>query len=388
MKKINHIKNNHQKNTILCIVCAFIVLLSCKDQDVMFKEYVVEGGISYLGSVSGLTSRIGFNRLEVNFNVVDMKTTKVGIYWNDYQDSVMVNIGKQKVIHQIIELPEGEYSLFVKSFDEKGNSSNAAELITRTVGNDYLVSLAHRGIKSKSTTFKDDLSIEWLNPDPVNGARFTNLIYTATDGKLKRLRVDNGTTFTSINDYKQGTTFKRVTYYSPDNKWLDSIVPPAVDEVSLMIDKKLGGIIEYSSQSGNNVASNFYNGNFGDTWLTNNNYPQYITVDLGREIPVSGFGIWPSYQMTGGKADPRAPTSIKFESSLDNIDWRPLANFDYDNSLYYNMRLFNVPITLARFVRFSGVECLSAPIYSESIGGEGTKEMSLAELDVFFQILN
>lgn len=368
------------------LVIALLTLFSCKDQDLMFREYVVDGGIPYLGSVSGLKSRIGMNRLEVQFNVVDPTTTKVGIYWNDYQDSVMVDVGQEKSIHQVMNLPEGQYSLFVKSFDQQGNSSNPAELITRTVGDDFLAALAHRGIKSKVTSFNNDLSIEWQNADPVNGARFTDLVYMATDNKEKSIRVDNETMETTINDYKQGTIFKRITYYSPDNLWLDTIIPPIVPETSLMIDKRLGGVIAFSTQNGGNVASNFYNGNQADMWLTNNNYPEFATIDLGREVPVSGFGVWPSYQQTNGRADPRAPTTIKLEVSIDNTDWTTLAEFSYDNSMYYYERLFQVPVTNARFVRFTGVECTQAPVFSGGIGGAGTKLMNLAELDIFFNL--
>jgi hypothetical protein len=354
----------------------------------MFKEYVVEGGISYLGNVSGLKARIGYDRLEVNFNVVDAITTKVGIYWNDYQDSVMVNIASEKAVKQIINLPEGQYSLFVKSFDKYGNSSNSAELITRTVGENFLAALAHRGFKSKSTGFNNDLLIEWQNADPVNGARFTELVYNSTDGTEKRIRVENETTVTSIDDYRQGTTFKRITYYSPDNQWLDTITPPIIPETSLMIDKKLGSVIAFSTQNGGNVARNFYNENQADMWLTNNNYPEYATIDLGREIPVSGFGVWPSYQQTNGRADPRAPTLIKFECSLNNTDWVTIAEFNYDNSMYYYERLFDIPTTKARFVRFTGVECTQSPVFSAAIGGPGNRIMNLAELDVFFHLEN
>lgn len=374
--------------TTFTFVIAFLTLFSCKDQDVMFKEYVVEGGISYLGSVSSLKASIGLNRLEVSFNVVDAGTKKVGIYWNDYQDSVMIDIDQEKTIHQIIELPEGQYSLFVKSFDEQGNFSNPTELITRIVGDDYLAAIAHRGMKSKSTSFNNDLLIEWQNADPINGARFTDLFYTATDGTEKRIRVENQTTTTTISNYKQGTTFKAVTYYSPDNLWLDSIIPPVATESSLMIDKKLGGVVAYSSQNASYIATNLYNGTQADTWLTNSNYPEYATIDLGHEIPVSGFGVWPSYQLTGGKADPRAPTKIRFEVSLNYSEWITLAELDYDNSLYYYERLFEVPVTNARYVRLIGVECTQAPVYQTGIGGVGTTLMSLAELDVFFHLEN
>lgn len=375
-----------RNGVILTFVFALLTFFSCKDQDYMFKEYVVEGGIPYLGSVSGLKARIGMNRLEVKFNVVDLSTTKVGIYWNDNQDSIMVEVGEEKSISQIIDLPEGQYSLFVKTFDKNGNTSNPAELVTKTVGENFLAALAHRGMKSKVTSFKNDLTIEWQNPDPVNGARFTDLIYTNIENEEVKIRVDNETTTTAISDYKVGTQFRRITYFSPDGQWLDTIIPPIIPENSIMLDKKLGKVVAFSTQNGSNVANNFYNDNHADMWLTNNNYPEYATIDLGMVVPVSGFGLWPSYQQTNGRADPRAPTSIKLEVSLNNVDWTVAAEFSYDNSMYYYTRTFEVPVTDARYVRFTGVECLQAPVFSSGIGGVGTKLMNLAELDVFFKL--
>lgn len=375
-----------RNGVILTFVFALLTFFSCKDQDYMFKEYVVEGGIPYLGSVSGLKARIGMNRLEVKFNVVDLSTTKVGIYWNDNQDSIMVEVGEEKSISQIIDLPEGQYSLFVKTFDKNGNTSNPAELVTKTVGENFLAALAHRGMKSKVTSFKNDLTIEWQNPDPVNGARFTDLIYTNIENEEVKIRVDNETTTTAISDYKVGTQFRRITYFSPDGQWLDTIIPPIIPENSIMLDKKLGKVVAFSTQNGSNVANNFYNDNHADMWLTNNNYPEYATIDLGMVVPVSGFGLWPSYQQTNGRADPRAPTSIKLEVSLNNVDWTVAAEFSYDNSMYYYTRTFEVPVTDARYVRFTGVECLQAPVFSSGIGGAGTKLMNLAELDVFFKL--
>lgn len=374
----------------LAFVIVFIMFFSCKDQDYMFKEYVVEGGIPYLGSVSGLKARIGINRVEVEFKVVDMSTTRVGIFWNNYMDSTMIDIGQEKSIKQNINLPEGDYSLFVKSFDKDGNSSNPIELITRTVGKNYLAALAHRNIKSKVTGFNNDLTIEWLNADPINGARFTELIYTNIENKEDTIRVENGTMLTTVNNYKAGTRFKRITYFSPDNEWLDTITPPVIPETSLMIDKRLGRVIAFSTQYGDGfAAANFYNDNLQDTWFTNNNYPEFATIDLGRIIPVSGFGVWPSYQLTAGKADPRAPTKIKLEASLNNTDWTTVAEYDYDNSLFYFERMFDVPVTDARYVRFTGIECTQTPLYTDGygwIGGSDNVYMSLAELDIFFQL--
>jgi hypothetical protein len=371
--------------TVVVLACVMLVF-ACKEQDMMFKQYTVEGGISYLGAVSGAKARIGVNRLEVSFSVADPATSKVGIYWNEYEDSVMINVEPGELVTKIIDLPEGPYSLFIKSYDAQGNASNPFELITRTVGAKYLATLTHRGMKKKTTSFKSDLSIEWESAASGNGARFTDLVYTSTDGTEKILRIENGVSETKIDDYKQGTAFRRTTYYSPDNLWLDSITPAPRMENELTVDKKLGSVTGYSTQTAGDEAAKFYDDDANTVWQTGNNYPEYATIDLGVEVPVTSFGLVPSIKYTAGKADPRAPTTVRFEVSTDNDAWTSLGNYNYDNGTYFYERLFEVKQTNARYVRFTGVECTGAPSYGNGIGGPNTVKMVLAELNVNFRL--
>ncbi|MDR1223027.1 MAG: discoidin domain-containing protein [Tannerella sp.] len=376
---------------IVAVALAGIMLIpSCKEQDVMFKQYTVEGGITYLGAVSGAKARIGVDRLEVSFSVADPKTAKVGVFWNGYEDSVMIGVVPGELVTKVIDLPEGQYSLFIKSYDAQGNASRAIELITSTVGVKYLATLTHRGINKKTTTFNSDLSIEWGLAASGNGAQFTDLVYTSTNGTEKRLRIENGVSETKIDDYKQGTAFKRTTYYSPDGLWLDSIALALRTENELSVDKKLGKVTGYSTQTAGDEAAKFYDDDATTVWQTSNRYPEYATIDLGVEVPVISLGIVPSekYTFIGGisKADPRAPTTVRFEVSTDNDVWTSLGEYSYDNGFDFYERLFEVNRTNARYVRFTGVECISAPLYGNGIGGPNTVKMVLAELNVNFKL--
>jgi hypothetical protein len=371
---------------IVAIAVMTAVISSCKDQDVMFKQYVVEGGISYLGAVSGAKAAIGINRLELSFSIADPATTKVGVYWNDYEDSVMIDVESGELVKKIIDLPEGQYSLFIKSYDARGNTSNPFELITRTVGEKYISALAHRTIRKKTTSFNSDLYIEWENADAANGARFTDLVYTSTDGAEKRIRIENGVDNTKIDDYQQGSVFKRITYYSLDNLWLDTITPGIRTENSLTMDKKIGTVVAYSTQTAGDEASKFYDDDNITVWQTDGQYPEYVAIDLGREVPVVSFTLVPSIKYTNGRADPRAPTKVRFEVSADGDEWINIGEYDYDNRLHNYNRIFEVEPVTARYVRFTGVECTSAPLYSSTIGGPNTVKMVLAELNVDVQL--
>jgi hypothetical protein len=387
------IKKNFQKirfglPAVTAVVLACVMsIFSCKDQDVMFKQYTVEGGITYLGAVSGAKTRIGMNRLEVGFSVADPATSKVGIFWNNYEDSVMIDVEPGEQVRKIIDLPEGQYSLFIKSYDARGNASNPIELITSTVGENYLAMIGHRVIKKKMTTFNSDLSIEW-DAASGNGAQFTDLFYTSTDGTEKRLRIENNTNETKIDDYKQGTVFRRITYYSPDNSWLDSITPATPGmESEMSVDKKLGKVVAYSTQTSGDEAAKFYDDDAFTVWQTNNRYPEYATIDLGIKVPVTSFVVIPAVKYTPrGRADPRAPTTVRFEVSTDNNTWTSLGDYSYDNGIPFYEHRYEVEQTNARYVRFTGVECTGAPLFSTGIGGPNTVKMILAELNVNISI--
>lgn len=376
MKTTNHL--SRIKNLSITVLLLCLLFLSCKEQDEMFREYVKVGGITYLGSVSDLDVRIGYERLEINFSIVDLSTTNVGIYWNDYQDSVIVNIGDEKIIRQIINLPEGQYSLFLKSFDANGNSSNPVELITRTVGENYLTSISNRGIKSKITGFNNDLSIEWAKADNSSGDSFTELTYTDTNDKEKRIKIKSVDENTIIDDYKQGTTFKRITYYSPDKKWLDTIATPEAIESSLIIDKRIGKVIDFSSEwpDPSTYAYQAYDGLTTNRWHSlGDGYPHFITIDLGIIVDITRFGIWPS--TFDGSPDIRMPSKIRWEVSMDNIDWINVGEFDYDNSTNnWDSRLFDVVPTKARYVKLWGL----------TNDTDNTGIMCLGEIDAYAKL--
>ena len=374
------------KTSVILMIAALFTMTTCKDQDETFKKYTVEGGIRYLGAVSGAKAIIGMERIKVMFSVADPETTLVGVYWDDYTDSVMIDVHAGQLVEEIIPMKEGSYALFIKSFDSKGNSSNPLELAAQSVGNTFINSLSHRSITSKTTTGNNDLHIEWTNAESGLGARFTDIIYTSVNGSEKRIRVENAEDVTEINDYKQGTTFRRTTFYSIDNEWLDSITPGWRVENTLIVSKSIGSVIDYSSQNGDNVASRFYDNNTQNTWETNSSYPEFATIDLGLELPLVGASIYPATQFTNGRADPRAPTRVRFEASLDNDTWVNLGEYSYDNSLYRGDRYFDLPLTTARYLRFTGIECTSAPVYSAGIGGPGTNKMMLSEMSVYFQL--
>ena len=376
----------------MAALAGLMLIPSCKDQDVTFKQYTVEGGITYLGAVSGLKARVGVNRLELNFSVADPATDKVGVFWNDYEDSIMIDVEPGDLVQEIIELPEGQYSLFVISYDARGNSSSPLELITKTVGPKYIATLGHRGFTKMTTGFNSDLYLVWAGASGEAG--HTDFFYTSTDGTEKHIRIENeiNVTETKLSDYKQGTTFRRITYYSPDRLWLDSILPLTEPEVRDMSpDKKIGRVIDYSSQMTGDEVHRFYDDEAGTVWQTVGGYPHYVTIDLGVELAVKSFGIVPSVKYTSTSqatsADPRAPTKVRFEGSTDNYTWTDIGEYPYDNGFFNSQRVFEPEEAVkARYIRFTGVECISAPLHSAGIGGPNTTKMVLAEFYVDFAI--
>jgi hypothetical protein len=154
------------------------------------------------------------------------------------------------------------------------------------------------------------------------------------------------------------------------------------------LDKQYATVTAHSStHPGVNIVDNAINGDYADRWHTNApNYPHYITVNLGETVNIARFGVWPSVYDRGGvdtgsPVDPRFPTRVKFEVSMDGTAWTDLGEFDCEGTggVDASERVFDVTPTQAQYFRFTG---LSSTNTLEISGGNN---MVIGEIDVYYR---
>ena len=334
-------KSIRNKNYLFVLAIAAALFAGCKEQDELFRKYTVEDGKTYPGKASDVKVYSGKERVQICWDNTDPTVTHAFIFWNNYQDSLLVNIpeGTEK-IEQWVNVPEGQYSFYIKTYDAKGNVSVPAEVFGRSIGSNYISSLTPRGIDFVTSTGGTNLTVQWFEAD--EEALYTDLIYTAVTeaGNVeKTIRIDPSEPVTVIDDYLLSRTFRYNTVYKPNKQTLDDFPTDfkvvTSYRIATLLDKSAGSVIGYSSvlDDPSCLAENIYDGIYdGSTYASDVvPAPHWITIDIGSEVTILSLALWSSNQIIK-PFDPRAPSSIRWELSTDNVNWTGLGNVGYDAS--------------------------------------------------------
>ena len=214
-------------NKILIFVSLIIALgfTSCKDQDEIYKEWVIPGGRVYPEKTNGLTGYAGYNRVMLKWVAPkDPSVQKAVISWNSGDQSMEINYadyaGLDTIRVYIPELEERSYTFEIKNYDDKGNISMTSEVSKAPYAANWLASCAERSIESA----------EVLNGIGYVQTGFTtdNMVYTeyryvTSDGEtviLDEKQINDRTV--QLPDAKPGTRLEYRSYYVP-TEGLDTI---------------------------------------------------------------------------------------------------------------------------------------------------------------------
>ena len=214
-------------NKILIFVSLIIALgfTSCKDQDEIYKEWVIPGGRVYPEKTNGLTGYAGYNRVMLEWVAPkDPSVQKAIISWNSGDQSMEINYadyaGQDTIKVYIPELEERSYTFSIKNYDDKGNISMTSEVSKAPYAANWLASCSERSIESA----------EVLNGIGYVQTGFTtdNMVYTeyryvTSDGEtviLDEKQINDRTV--QLPDAKPGTRLEYRSYYVP-TEGLDTI---------------------------------------------------------------------------------------------------------------------------------------------------------------------
>lgn len=377
---IYEIKN---RGRVFLLLALMLVSFGCKDQDEMYKQYVTTGGITYPCKAENATAKPGIGKVYISWPNTTATVTKAGIWWNNYGDSIMVDIAAgTDTVSVSIDIKEGIYSFFIKTFDKNGNVSIPVEVIGRSIGDKYLSGFHNRSISGYKTKGLNSLIIGWDDADASKGALHNEIIYTATDNTEKLIRIPVSEKSTEINDHKAGTAFKYNTVYQPDpeEELIVATSYKSITNAYLLLDKSIGKVIDKSSTHPDATCDEkgIYDGDYlKSRWRSaNGTYPHFVTVDLGAETSIVRLVIWPSCY--DNKPDKRMPSEILWEISLDNVNWTTLDKYGYlydPTETIWDPREYIISPVNARYIRLTGLDDPS-----------GTGVMIFGELDVYSAI--
>lgn len=227
---------------IIIVLIVVISFFQCKEMDDPYKEYIVPNGITYPGKIVSPKARSGMERVEFNWlRGTDLNVTSACIYWNNFSDSVLIDIpADQDTITYLLQpLDEATYSFVIKTYDRNGNVSVPTEVNCKVYGDSYRSYLVNRGIQSHIVE-NGILKIEWSAADITNGMIRTDIQYRNQRGDSVIVRVPWNESSVSIPDYDTDSEFYRYkTYFLPDTLCIDTFMVAYEENTPLSkLDKK------------------------------------------------------------------------------------------------------------------------------------------------------
>jgi hypothetical protein len=316
----------------------FIVLsvfTACQEMDSTYKEFVVPGGIFYTGKAVDPVVYSGHNRAKIAWiKGADPSVSKARVFWNNYSDSVELEVpaASNKVSVIIDNLPEQFYSFFIKTYDEEGNSSVAAEALGAVYGNDYQASLLNRPVMLSIIDGQENVTIHWGAADLANGAHAIEVEYTNAAGEKVTKRMDAEESVSELAAYKPGTKFKYRTLFLPDSASIDTFYTGFTEaNVSAKLDKSswtaTADTHEPTRLRPSGAPDKAIDGNINTYWHTTypstNPYPHWLMVDMKNPVTVSAVELVYRQNVYNSFTD------FTIQGSLDGVNWTSYGSFSF-----------------------------------------------------------
>jgi hypothetical protein len=324
---------------IIYIASIALCSTACKKMDSTFKDQVVPSGLVYPGKATSPMAFPGKNRIKIAWlRGSDASVTRATVYWNNYADSVKLDIpASGDTISVLLQgLTEQQYAFVIKTYDAKGNVSVPVEILSAVYGNNYQLGITNRPV-SRSVLSDNTLSIIYGPADLTSGAYATEVEYTNSADMLTTVRLPTNKDTLVINDRKPATFYRTRTLYLPRTQVIDTFLTAYESYSTFILDKKSWTVIDFSTNHGgaDNQVANVIDVTDGTRWHTlagGSNYPHHVTVDMGSEKTMTKIGVArTNYAVPAG--DDRGPDTFEFLVSEDNVTYTSVGVFNFNRLL-------------------------------------------------------
>ncbi len=191
--------------------------------DSQYKDFIESNGHVYPQRADSLKTYPGYNKLRMKW--LKPKSPRViysMVYWNNYQDSMKVELKSftDTITVDILNLNEYTYTFYIKNYDVEGNVSIPTEAVGTPYGENYLVTVNDRTYSSATRSSTNEGNINW---GPVtNDLIYTEIKYQNLAGKISTIKVNADDNFTNIPNIKPGVKFEYRSVFLPI-KGIDTI---------------------------------------------------------------------------------------------------------------------------------------------------------------------
>ncbi len=185
---------------IICIVLLAFFMQSCSKMNDLHQKYLDEGEIIYAAKVDSVAPGAGKGRIQFEMFIRAQRIEIVRIFWNDYTDSIDVQVGNQTGVMKVLieNMAEKSYIFQFVSIDKFGHRSLPFEVTGSVYGDKFQSSLSNRDIKIKTTLVAGELTITWGGA--VEKGTRCDVVYTNVTGAQVTRKVPMSETTTVITD--------------------------------------------------------------------------------------------------------------------------------------------------------------------------------------------
>lgn len=266
-------------NGLLALSAAF-AFASCSKMDDSFKQFVVPGGITYVGKADSARVLPGRGRLMITWlRGTDPNTTEAVIYWNNKNDSLVVPVpagNKTDSVKALITLPENTYSFHIFTRDKVNNRSIQVDVLGSSYGAAYEAGLLSRAIsaiqpKAASRVIRFGAADATCIGTEVN--------YTDASGAARKIYAPAGVDTVLLESVKIGTN---VTYRSSFKPAVTAIDSFWAVMTTVPLNQAIGTTATGSSFAGASPASFVIDGD-----KTATSFWQPLTADRTDDKKVS-----------------------------------------------------------------------------------------------------
>ncbi len=341
-------------------------IISCQKMDAYKDRFQKGEEISYPGIMDSVKVRSGNNRAMITgLFMSDPKIVKYRIYWNGGLDSLEKNItrsaGTDTVRDIISNLPEGNSSFSIRTFDAAGNKSVLVNTSGNIYGSNYQSGIINRAYTSAEFPVPSRLIIDWL--EAASNLISTSVVYDAVNGTRKVfLTSNNGAHKDTISDIKPGTNALVLSKYLPEPASIDTFQVLKADTIKgdpfPPFDRTGWTIMAFSDQEATGEGANngravfAFDNTTGTFWHSRWSapeapYPHWVSIDMGASNVIRGVYLLPR---TGNATG--IPKDGKIEISTDGTNWTAAGTFTVQNSnTSYQKIPLQLPTAVTRYVR-------------------------------------
>lgn len=206
----------------LSILAFTMIFFACQKQDHMYKDFIKDGEITYVGKVDTASVHPGNNRIKLSWILKDPNNSKMKIYWDLKGDSIEFpitkGIGAEEFDYTIENLEERLYSFVMYTYDKDGNASIGYRVQGQVYGSSYKAGLLNRAM-NVVTKVGNDVKITWY--DGNEQLQYTEIKFTDLNGseQLATLPANEPSILLLNVDKTKGFSYR--TVYKPSDTAID-----------------------------------------------------------------------------------------------------------------------------------------------------------------------